>query len=134
MNAMLMCGVLAALSVAVSAGHLGGYGLGAGYGGASAGYHGGDDHHIDYYSPPHYTYEYKVEDGHTGDIKSQHESREGDKVKGYYMLKEADGTIREVHYTADKHNGFNAEVKRIGHAVHAPVYGYQHGQQHHAHY
>ncbi|KAF6212019.1 hypothetical protein GE061_012537 [Apolygus lucorum] len=60
--------------------------------------------------------------GHTGDVKSQHETREGDVVKGYYTLKEADGTIREVHYTADKHHGFNAEVKKIGHAHHAPAH------------
>ncbi|KAF6213909.1 hypothetical protein GE061_011634 [Apolygus lucorum] len=76
--------------------------------------------HHDYYAPPHYTYQYKVHDGHTGDIKSQHETREGDAVKGFYTLKEADGTIREVHYTADKHRGFNAEVKSIGHPHHAP--------------
>uniref|UniRef100_A0A0K8T5N4 Cuticle protein 8 n=1 Tax=Lygus hesperus TaxID=30085 RepID=A0A0K8T5N4_LYGHE len=85
-------------------------------------------HHEDYYAPPHYAFEYKVHDGHTGDVKSQHETREGDVVKGYYTLKEADGTTREVHYTADKHNGFNAEVKRIGHAHHAPVH---HASAHH---
>lgn len=39
------------------------------------------------------------------------------------MLKEADGTTRVVEYTADKHNGFNAIVKRIGHAEHPHVYG-----------
>ncbi|CAB0017111.1 unnamed protein product, partial [Nesidiocoris tenuis] len=82
--------------------------------------HGHDDDHHDHYAPPHYSYEYKVHDGHTGDIKSAHETREGDVVKGYYTLKEADGTTREVHYTADKHHGFNAEVKKIGHAHHAP--------------
>ncbi|XP_014246595.1 cuticle protein 7-like [Cimex lectularius] len=81
--------------------------------------------HYDYYAPPHYSYEYKVHDEHTGDVKSHHETREGDKVKGFYMLKEADGTVREVHYTADHKNGFNAEVKRVGHAVHH-VPEYQH--------
>ncbi|KAF6212013.1 hypothetical protein GE061_012531 [Apolygus lucorum] len=80
------------------------------------------DHHKDYYAPPHYAYEYKVHDSHTGDVKSQHETRDGDVVKGYYTLKEADGTTREVHYTADKHHGFNAEVKKIGHAHHAPAH------------
>ncbi|XP_014246592.1 cuticle protein 7-like [Cimex lectularius] len=78
----------------------------------------GHHEHYDYYAPPHYDYEYKVHDEHTGDYKSQHETREGDKVKGFYMLKEPDGTVREVHYTADHKNGFNAEVKRVGHAVH----------------
>ncbi|BET01352.1 Cuticular protein [Nesidiocoris tenuis] len=81
-------------------------------------------YHEDYYAPPHYAYEYKVHDSHTGDVKAQHETRDGDVVKGYYTLKEADGTTREVHYTADKHNGFQAEVKRTGHAYHGPA---QHG-------
>lgn len=79
--------------------------------------------HKDYYAAPHYAYEYKVHDGHTGDIKGQHETREGDVVKGYYTLKEADGTTREVHYTADKH-GTNMEVKRSGHAHHGPSPGW----------
>ncbi|XP_014246576.1 cuticle protein 7-like [Cimex lectularius] len=80
--------------------------------------------HLDYYAPLHYSFEYKVHDEHKGDVKSHHETREGDKVKGFYMLKEADGTVREVYYTADHKNGFNAEVKRVGHAVHQeePVY------------
>lgn len=38
---------------------------------------------------------------------------------GGYKLQEADGTTRLVHYTADKHNGFNAIVKKIGHAHHS---------------
>ncbi|XP_073982695.1 cuticle protein 19-like isoform X2 [Rhodnius prolixus] len=95
-------------------------GLGAEFGGG----HGGHHEHVDYYSPPHYSFQYAVHDPHTGDVKSQHETREGDVVKGYYTFKEADGTTREVHYTSDKHNGFNAVVKRIGHSVHAPVYGH----------
>lgn len=33
----------------------------------------------------------------------------------------------EVEYTADKHSGFNAIVKRIGHANHPEVYGKGHG-------
>ncbi|BET00728.1 Cuticular protein [Nesidiocoris tenuis] len=98
--------------------------LGAAYGQyLLGGHHGGYDHHEEHYAPPHYAFEYSVHDPHTGDIKSQHETREGDVVKGYYTLKEADGTTREVHYTADHHNGFNAEVKKIGHAVHhAPIH------------
>lgn len=42
---------------------------------------------------------------------------------GAYSLAEPDGTTRIVEYTADKHNGFNAVVKRIGHAHHPQVYG-----------
>ncbi|XP_045472171.1 cuticle protein 8-like [Harmonia axyridis] len=67
-------------------------------------------------APAYYQYKYGVEDHHTGDIKSQEESRDGDVVKGSYSLHEADGTIRTVKYTADK-NGFNADVQKSGHAV-----------------
>ncbi|XP_063361477.1 histidine-rich glycoprotein-like [Cydia amplana] len=74
--------------------------------------------HHDYYAHPKYEFEYKVEDPHTGDKKSQHESRDGDVVKGYYSLHEADGTVRIVHYTADHKTGFNAQVQREGHAKH----------------
>ncbi|XP_053989836.1 cuticle protein 19 [Hylaeus volcanicus] len=86
---------------------------------AAASYIGGHD---DYNHHPAYNFEYSVHDPHTHDIKSQHESRNGDSVKGYYTLKEADGTLREVHYTADHKNGFNAEVKRSGHAQHPAHY------------
>jgi hypothetical protein len=62
-----------------------------------------------------------VKDTHTKDIKEQAEKRDGDKVEGYYKLLEADGTTRTVHYTADKHTGFHAQVVRSGHATH-PFY------------
>lgn len=48
----------------------------------------------------------------TGDSKSQHETRDGDVVKGSYSLIDADGTKRTVEYVADSHNGFNAVVHR----------------------
>ena len=54
---------------------------------------------------PKYHYEYKIEDPHTGDHKSQHEIRDGDKVEGHYSFKDADGSIRTVKYTSDKHTG-----------------------------
>ncbi|CAG9858812.1 unnamed protein product [Phyllotreta striolata] len=83
-------------------------------------------HHAeDYYAHPKYEYNYGVQDGHTGDHKSQHETRDGDVVKGYYTVAEPDGTLRTVHYTADDHNGFNAVVEKSGHPVHpapAPVH------------
>ncbi|XP_013178181.1 PREDICTED: cuticle protein 7-like [Papilio xuthus] len=86
-------------------------------------YTGHYDNRQDYYAAPHYSYEYSVADSHTGDIKSQHESREGDVVRGAYSLHESDGTIRTVEYSADAHNGFNAVVHRQGHAAHAvPVH------------
>ncbi|KAJ8732873.1 hypothetical protein PYW07_015472 [Mythimna separata] len=59
---------------------------------------------------PKYEYSYSVADGHTGDNKSQQESRDGDVVKGSYSFQEADGSVRTVEYTADDHNGFNAVV------------------------
>lgn len=75
---------------------------------------------------PQYKFEYGVKDHHTGDVKSQTEHRDGDHVSGSYSLLEADGTTRLVEYTADGHNGFNAHVKRVGHAKH-PV----HHEEHH---
>jgi hypothetical protein len=63
---------------------------------------------------PKYAYDYAVKDAHTGDAKSQWETRDGDVVKGAYSLVEPDGTVRIVEYSADKHNGFNAIVKKVG--------------------
>jgi hypothetical protein len=88
-------------------------------------YHGEhhEDEHVDYYAYPKYQFKYGVSDYHTGDVKSQHEHRDGDVVKGQYSLVEPDGSIRTVDYTADKHNGFNAVVHRT-----APV---SHGHESH---
>ena len=69
--------------------------------------HGHDEEAVDYYAPPKYAFKYGVNDYHTGDVKSQHETRDGDVVKGQYSLVEPDGSVRTVDYTADKHNGFN---------------------------
>ncbi|XP_034824575.1 adult-specific cuticular protein ACP-20-like [Maniola hyperantus] len=75
--------------------------------------------HVDYYAYPKYEFDYKVEDHHTGDIKSQHETRDGDVVKGYYSLHQPDGSERNVHYESDKHSGFHADVKYgVHHLVH----------------
>ncbi|XP_063890398.1 larval cuticle protein A2B-like [Helicoverpa armigera] len=59
---------------------------------------------------PQYEYNYSVADGHTGDNKSQQESRDGDVVRGSYSFHEADGSVRTVQYSADDHSGFNAVV------------------------
>lgn len=65
------------------------------------------------YDPhPQYSYAYDIQDGITGDSKSQHESRDGDVVQGSYSLTDPDGTRRTVEYTADPVNGFNAVVHR----------------------
>ncbi|XP_055550560.1 cuticle protein 7-like [Wyeomyia smithii] len=65
-----------------------------------------DDHNVQY------DFSYGVHDEHTGDIKEQHESRQGDQVHGQYSLIDSDGHKRTVQYTADDHNGFNAVVHR----------------------
>ncbi|KAJ4438785.1 hypothetical protein ANN_14736 [Periplaneta americana] len=74
-----------------------------------------EEHH---HAHPKYEFKYGVKDQHTHDIKEQAEKRDGHKVEGHYMLVEPDGTIRTVHYNADKHTGFHAHVHRAGHAVH----------------
>ncbi|XP_055628807.1 adult-specific cuticular protein ACP-20-like [Toxorhynchites rutilus septentrionalis] len=88
--------------------------------------YGGHDHK-DYYAYPKYKFEYGVKDHKTGDHKSQWEHRDGDVVKGQYSLHEPDGTERIVKYTSDKHNGFQAHVERVGHAVHPQIYGHHEG-------
>ncbi|EDW35309.1 GL20893 [Drosophila persimilis] len=83
---------------------------------------------------PKYQFDYGVKDTKTGDIKQQWETRDGDKVKGGYTMKEADGRTRVVEYTADAHNGFQATVKHLGHADHfehkQQDHGYAHGYGH----
>ncbi len=86
-----------------------------------------------YDAHPHYNFNYAVNDPHTGDSKTQEETRDGDVVKGSYSLVEADGSRRIVEYTADPINGFNAVVhkeplvakavvaKVIAPAYHAPI-------------
>ncbi|XP_055848244.1 larval cuticle protein A2B-like [Episyrphus balteatus] len=73
------------------------------------------DHH------PQYQFSYGVNDAHTGDVKNQIETRDGDVVKGEYSLIDADGYKRTVHYSADDVHGFNAVVQRepLGHVVKA---------------
>ncbi|CAH2054533.1 unnamed protein product, partial [Iphiclides podalirius] len=66
----------------------------------------------EYDAHPQYSFAYDVQDGLTGDSKSQHESRDGDVVQGSYSLVDPDGTRRTVDYTADPHNGFNAVVRK----------------------
>ncbi|KAL4710516.1 hypothetical protein ACJJTC_008918 [Scirpophaga incertulas] len=80
-------------------------------------------HHVEEYAHPKYEFSYSVADGHSGDNKSQHESRDGDAVHGEYSLLESDGSVRHVQYSADDHNGFNAVVSHSAPAHHAaPVH------------
>ncbi|XP_065163338.1 cuticle protein 8-like [Atheta coriaria] len=78
-------------------------------------------HEPEHYGHPKYQFKYGVHDTHTHDIKEQEESRDGDVVKGYYSLLQPDGRTRIVHYTADKHSGFQAQVEYKGHAAHPEV-------------
>nr|AWK28364.1 cuticular protein [Nilaparvata lugens] len=73
-------------------------------------YHAESEH----YAPARYSFQYAVQDDHTGDVKSQKESREGDSVKGYYTLVQPDGKKRIVEYSADKKTGFVANVRYEG--------------------
>lgn len=77
---------------------------------------------------PEYRYKYGVEDPKTGDHKAAWEIRDGDHVKGGYMLYEPDGTKRVVEYESKGKEGFKAVVKRIGHARHPQVYGKHEGK------
>ena len=87
--------------------------------------HDSHEHYADVH--PHYNFAYDVNDWHTGDVKSQHEERDGDVVKGSYSLVEPDGHVRTVKYTADKHNGFQATVHRE-----APLAHHHSAEIHHA--
>ncbi|XP_050354891.1 larval cuticle protein A3A-like isoform X2 [Nymphalis io] len=77
----------------------------------------------EYDAHPQYSFAYDVQDGLTGDSKSQHETRDGDVVQGSYSVVDPDGTKRTVDYTADPHNGFNAVVRKeaLSVKVAAPV-------------
>ncbi|GBP63199.1 Cuticle protein 19 [Eumeta japonica] len=77
----------------------------------------------DHYAYPKYDFAYSVADPHSGDHKSQHESRDGDSVHGSNSLVEPDGSVRKVDYTADDHHGFNAVVHKSAPTIHlAPAY------------
>ncbi|XP_063821012.1 cuticle protein 19-like [Ostrinia nubilalis] len=89
-------------------------------------HHISEDEHVDYYAYPKYVFKYGVNDFHTGDIKTHHESRDGDVVKGQYTVVEPDGSLRTVDYTADKHNGFNAVVHKT-----APISQHEAAHLHH---
>ncbi|KAF4516905.1 hypothetical protein B566_EDAN007993 [Ephemera danica] len=86
---------------------------------------------VDYVARPDYKFGYGIEDSKTGNKQSHEESRDGDVVRGQYTVLEPDGSMRIVQYTADPKNGFQAVVKRTGHApeVHgAPSPPEQHNQ------
>lgn len=73
------------------------------------------------YGPVAYEFHYSVHDPHTGDIKSQKESRKDDKVEGSYELIDSDGHRRVVTYKSDDHNGFEAIVLREPTNIKIPI-------------
>lgn len=62
--------------------------------------------------PANYQFQYNINDGLTGDFKSQSERADNGAVSGSYQLIDADGYLRVVDYTADDINGFQANVRR----------------------
>lgn len=72
---------------------------------------------LQYHDEPNYNFAYEVNDAHTGDIKSQHESRRGQTVLGQYSLLQPDGIRRTVDYRSDDHSGFQATVNNDGRPV-----------------
>ncbi|XP_026464387.1 cuticle protein-like [Ctenocephalides felis] len=75
-------------------------------------------HVVEAEAPAQYEFQYSVNDQHTGDVKEQKESRNGDSVRGHYSLIDADGHKRTVEYSVDGDSGFVAVVHR------EPVHGY----------
>ncbi|XP_072937118.1 larval/pupal rigid cuticle protein 66-like [Epargyreus clarus] len=67
------------------------------------------------------SFSYGVSDRHTGDVKSQSETRSGGNVVGQYSLLESDGTRRTVDYAANDHTGFNAIVRKDPALIAAPA-------------
>ncbi|XP_068630577.1 adult-specific cuticular protein ACP-22-like [Battus philenor] len=59
-----------------------------------------DHHHVDYYTHPKYEFEYKVEDHHTGDIKSQHEHRDGHNSESGYSWHDPHGSVKVTKHVS----------------------------------
>ncbi|XP_030755669.1 uncharacterized protein LOC115881999 [Sitophilus oryzae] len=93
-------------------------------------YHGyGKEYASNYhnYEPRSYAFEYGVSDPHTGDHKTQWETKDKDgTVRGSYSLLDSDGTTRIVDYIADD-QGFRAVVKKVGaHGTSVETHGLDH--------
>ncbi|GAB0096165.1 uncharacterized protein DMENIID0001_116420 [Sergentomyia squamirostris] len=84
---------------------------------------------VDYIAKPDYHFAYGVEDPKSHVSQSRKETRHGDAVHGEYTVIDPDGTKRIVKYTADKHNGFQAQIITNGKLeVHGDG-GHHHHQQ-----
>jgi hypothetical protein len=78
----------------------------------------GKEHSVDYVAKPDYTFEFGIEDPKSHNSQNHKEHRDDDVVHGEYSLVQPDGVTRTVKYTADKHNGFNAQVIFDGKPMH----------------
>lgn len=61
-----------------------------------------------------------MDDCHTGDKKSHHEERDGERTKGQYSVHQPDGTVLTVDYAVAGKGGFNAVVTKSGKVFHSP--------------
>lgn len=97
---------------------------------------------VDYVAKPDYSFAYGVEDPKSKVSQSRKETRHGDAVVGEYSVVEPDGTLRTVRYTADKKNGFQAEIitngksqsgggGQVAHVVPAPASDIKPVHEHH---
>lgn len=67
------------------------------------------------FQPQPYSFQYAVRDAYSGNDYKQHESSDGNTVKGEYRVLLPDGRTQIVSYTAD-YNGYNANVQYEGQA------------------
>ncbi|CAB3243245.1 unnamed protein product [Arctia plantaginis] len=79
--------------------------------------------HAEEYAHPKYDFSYSVADGHSGDNKSQHESRDGDAVHGPFGIKRqrrikktsGKSTTSYLYTVCKEKIGYNVGSVKIGH-------------------
>uniref|UniRef100_T1IUG9 Uncharacterized protein n=1 Tax=Strigamia maritima TaxID=126957 RepID=T1IUG9_STRMM len=90
---------------------------------AAPSYGHGSEYKVDDYAVPiDYNFRYDVKDDYTYNEQSREENKYGNVITGQYSLREPDGAMRIVKYTADDY-GFHATVDREG--GYAPSYKQQ---------
>merc|ERR1719348_1512121 len=74
---------------------------------------------VEPYDPPAYTFHYSVSDpSESGTVLSAQESRENEVTGGDYRVSLPDGRIQIVTYSVNGPQGYVADVKYEGEAVH----------------